>query len=117
MHGMSHDIRILEGLVPGGMETKRDLVVCPGQQALPPLCPLIGWLSLVLETQLGCSQGVALTLSTFKLGLIPQDNSRCVGCLFLLLFFCLLLLFYYTHCSSGGVVQDLMMSVGLVGHR
>lgn len=27
------------------------------------------------------------------------------------------LLFYYTHRSDGGVLQDLIMSVGLVGHR
>lgn len=57
VHGMSPDERILEGLVPGGIKTKRDLVVCPGQQALPPLWSLIGWLSLGLRDRTGLFSG------------------------------------------------------------
>lgn len=60
---------------------------------------------------MGCSQGVAHTLSAFKLGSIPQDLSSFVLCLFLL--FSCLLLFYHTRGNGGGILQDLMS----VGHR
>lgn len=67
VHVISHGIRNREGLVLRGIETKRDLVVCPGQQALPPLWPLIGWFSLCLRDRAGLFSGLPIpsVLSSF----------------------------------------------------